>query len=356
VTPPDREGLYGEFMEWDNQTISGLKDLIFIIGAPITGTLTIRTEPVAGEVFVDGESWGIAPQSREIGVGEYTVSFGPVARYYTPAPTEVFVEADVEEVVVGVYEPINGTLTITTTPVSGEVFVNATSWGLAPQSKVVQIGTYIVTFGDVEGYYTPADQTVTVSENVETSVEGVYEPIPGVEVEEITNPEDVTEDDPFIIDATEEALTYLIVYEISDPVTIIVKNVTEPDVDPPPGAWKLLGNYIQIEVTPADVDVNVTIRIYYTQEQLEASGLDENTLIIHYWDTAQDKWIAAESHVNTEEQYVWVNVDHFSLWALMGLPPTPLWSQPTFLAIVIIAVAAIATVTIMITMRRKKPT
>jgi signal peptidase I len=356
VPPPEKEGLYGEFMEWNNQTLSSLRDLIFIIGAPITGTLTIRTEPVAGEVFVDGKSWGIAPQSREIGVGQYTVSFGPVARYYTPPPRRVEVKADLEEVVVGVYKPINGTLTITTTPISAEVFVNGTSWGLAPQSRKVQIGTYIVRFDDVEGYYTPVNQTVTISENVETIVEGVYEPIPGVKVEEIINPEFVTADNPFLVNATEEASAYLIIHEISDPVTIIVKNVTDPDVDPPPGAWKLLGNYIQIDVMPPDVEVNVTIRIYYTQKQLEALGLDESTLTIYYWDTSRREWIAVKSHINAEEQYVWVNVYHFSVWALMGLPPTPLWNQPTFLAIVIIAVAAMAAITIVITVRRKKST
>jgi len=72
-----------------------------------------------------------------------------------------------------------GTLTVTTTPVSGEVFVNGTSWGLAPQSRVVLVGTYNVSFGGVAGYYTPDWRLATVSENVETVVEGIYKPITG---------------------------------------------------------------------------------------------------------------------------------------------------------------------------------
>ena len=74
----------------------------------------------------------------------------------------------------GVYEP-TGTLTVTTTPVAGEVFVNDISWGLAPQSRVVQIGTYNVSFGPVADYITPAWQLAIVYENLTTTVTGVYE-------------------------------------------------------------------------------------------------------------------------------------------------------------------------------------
>ncbi len=112
-------------------------------------------------------------------VGTYNVSFGVVTGYYTPTWQLAAVTEDAETTVTGAYTPITGTLTVDTSPIAGEVFVNETSWGVAPQSRVVQVGTYNVSFGDVAGYYTPTWQLAAVHENLETIVEGVYESILG---------------------------------------------------------------------------------------------------------------------------------------------------------------------------------
>jgi len=357
VPEPDLTGLYEKSMVWSNQTLSSLKDLIFKIGPRITGTLTVTTTPVSGEVFINGESWGIAPQSRDMTIGTYTVSFGDVAGYYAPSDQVVTVYENEEALVEGIYEekpPANGTLTISTTPVAGDIYVDGEYKATGYWSEEVEVGTYTVSFGDVADFSNPANQTVEVSEDQVTEVTGVYEPVPGVVVKEITEPELVNATNPFRVNATEEAATYLIISEISDPITIIVKNITDPvGVDPPPGTWKVLGNYVQINVSNTDITVNATIRIYYTLEQLEASGLDESTLKIHYWNTTLGEWVAVESHVNTEEHFAWANINHFSLWALMGQSPTLVWTQ--FLAIVGIAVAIIAIITIIIIMRKRKP-
>jgi hypothetical protein len=70
-----------------------------------------------------------------------------------------------------------GILSIDTTPVKGEVFVDGQSWGIAPQSRTVNVGTYIVSFGSVSGYTTPSSQTVSVTKGQITTVTGVYKPI-----------------------------------------------------------------------------------------------------------------------------------------------------------------------------------
>ncbi len=179
VPEPDLIGPYGKSMVWFNQTLSSLKDLVFKIETRPTGVLTITTTPVSGEVFVNGTSWGVAPiNNRTVAVGTYNVSFAAVAGYYTPSWRLVTVSENVETTATGAYTPITGTLTVDTSPVAGEVFVNGTSWGVAPQSRVVQVGVYVVTFGDVEGYYTPADQVANVYENFETNIEGVYTRVP----------------------------------------------------------------------------------------------------------------------------------------------------------------------------------
>ncbi|GAG92021.1 unnamed protein product, partial [marine sediment metagenome] len=125
---------------------------------PEVGTLSIDTEPVKGEVFVEGESWGFAPQSQVVEVGTYTVTFGDVDGYTTPEAKVVDVEAGLTTDVMGTYveiPPEKGTLSITTTPVDGEVFVNEESWGTSPAPREVEVGAYTVTYGEVSGYVTP---------------------------------------------------------------------------------------------------------------------------------------------------------------------------------------------------------
>jgi len=145
---------------------------------PNQGTLNIDTSgaPTKGEVFVNGISWGSAPQIRSVSVGTYTITFGALAGYYTPAPQQVTVGEDETEVITGVYTAIVGTLAIYTTgaPTQGEVFVNGISWGTAPQSRQLPVGTYTVSFGAIEDYITPRNQPAEVSENKTTSLTGTY--------------------------------------------------------------------------------------------------------------------------------------------------------------------------------------
>ena len=70
--------------------------------------------------------------------------------------------------------PTKGTLTVDTVPVKGTVYVEGTLWGTAPQSKLVDPGTYIVTFGAVTGYLTPGSQSVAVVAGQTTQVLGTY--------------------------------------------------------------------------------------------------------------------------------------------------------------------------------------
>ncbi len=71
-----------------------------------------------------------------------------------------------------------GTLSITTTPVSGAVLVGGVSWGVAPQSQVVAVGSYTVSFGPVLGYYTPSSVLAIVVTDTTTTITGTYVEMP----------------------------------------------------------------------------------------------------------------------------------------------------------------------------------
>jgi hypothetical protein len=73
--------------------------------------------------------------------------------------------------------PSIGTLSITTTPVNGEVLVDGTSWGVAPVSKSIAAGSHTVSFGSVSGYTAQSSMVISVTAGLTTLVTGIYTPV-----------------------------------------------------------------------------------------------------------------------------------------------------------------------------------
>jgi hypothetical protein len=173
--------------------------------------------------------------------------------------------------------------------------------------------------------------------------------------ETIYNPTSVIQSNPLTINAKTTASCILTLTNVSKPATICIKNITAPaGVNPLPGTYKALGNYIQITADPEDVTVNFTIRLYYTHEQLSELGLDENSLKILYWDEAANDWVAINTQINTTEHYVWATVSHLSIWALVGQPSPALWEQPWFLPSIVIIVAVVLISIAVVFLKKKK--
>ena len=71
-----------------------------------------------------------------------------------------------------------GTLSVTTAPVSGAIYVDMLLKGKKLWSGAVNTGFHVVIFGDVEGYVTPSPQTVTVIADRTYYVIGLYKKLP----------------------------------------------------------------------------------------------------------------------------------------------------------------------------------
>jgi hypothetical protein len=72
--------------------------------------------------------------------------------------------------------PTTAILQVSTTPVTGEVFVDGVDKGAAPQSITLPLGLHIVSFGAVAGYATPASQNINLNQNM--TINGTYTVIP----------------------------------------------------------------------------------------------------------------------------------------------------------------------------------
>jgi subtilisin family serine protease len=129
---------------------------------------------------VNGEQRGITPDTLLLKAGFYIVT----ATYNGETEEQIAEVVATQTTIVELNfvtippPPQQGTLQIKTTPVIGEVYIDGGPQGSAPVTKVVDIGSYTISFGEVPDYITPLSQTVDVYEGQTTFVEGVYEAVP----------------------------------------------------------------------------------------------------------------------------------------------------------------------------------
>ena len=160
--------------------------------AAATGLLHVQTSPAVPSVIslngIPRDSWGI--NFVKLPAGTYTLSFSGVTDYHTPTQVSVSPEwrntrytalTTPITIVAGQTTDVTanftllGNLHVTTTPaVPATITVNGIAredWGLWTNFPA---GSYTVAFGNVDGYTTPAPQTVTVTAGATTTVNGTY--------------------------------------------------------------------------------------------------------------------------------------------------------------------------------------
>ncbi|MEE9297663.1 MAG: M15 family metallopeptidase [Acidimicrobiia bacterium] len=149
------------------------------------GFLRVFTDPaVPGTITVDGiprNDWGMW---TDLPPGDHEVCFGDVADYTTPPCETATVIANATTNVTGTYVSSAGApgaagygmLRATTNPPApSQIIVDGVprdSWGL--NWLKLPPGDYEVAFTDVEGFATPASQTVTIVDGLTTEVTGNF--------------------------------------------------------------------------------------------------------------------------------------------------------------------------------------
>jgi len=133
----------------------------------------------------------------------------------------------------------------------------------------------------------------------------------------------ITENETAVINITNETDTVLELMTRAN-LTDIDINVTEYDENPGTNGTIALANlsrYIEIEAGQELLD-NMTwaiIKVYYTDEEVEAAGIDESSLRLYYWNESSSTWEEMpDSGVNTTANYVWANTTHFSIYGVYG--------------------------------------
>jgi len=131
-----------------------------------------------------------------------------------------------------------GNLSISTTPTGGEVFVNGTYWGDAPVFEEVAVGTYNVSFGEMDGYVTPEPIIATVVADTTEEILGIYtveQPeIPAETTGEETLDSTGTPKTSFVVGETVQISSDVTNVGNEDQPVIVVVQLMDPDYRPLP--------------------------------------------------------------------------------------------------------------------------
>ncbi len=131
------------------------------------------------------------------------------------------------------------------------------------------------------------------------------------------------ESETVIVDAVSETNTKLEITpqgntgEIS--VSIIEYNYNLKEETPETSSSTPLNRYVNIEPAANTIDISsIKIIIYYTDEELAAASIDEETAKIYYYNETNHQWEELNTTVNTAENFASSSVTHFSFYGLFG--------------------------------------
>lgn len=117
---------------------------------------------------------------------------------------------------------------------------------------------------------------------------------------------------------------------------LVITPYPENPVKSPPTGTKPLGKFVDVtyNISPEFVDwptteyhlpTLVTVRIYYTDAELKAAGIENEYLLKMYrWDSKEGTWyLCPETGVNTDANFVFAKTYNLGLFAPMVSPPGP---------------------------------
>ncbi len=168
----------------NNVSIAG-DQLLVISGAQATysvktGSVQVSISP-AGAVTagaqwrVDGGAWQNSGSSV-LGLSvlvSHTIEFKTIAGWTAPAAQTVAVSSVATTAATGTYTQL-GALSVTTTPISGDIHVDGLYKGNGTWSGYITPGPHTVSFGSVTGFTTPTAQTSAVVAGQTTIITGTY--------------------------------------------------------------------------------------------------------------------------------------------------------------------------------------
>ncbi len=146
------------------------------------GTITVTTNNSAATFTVTGPTTytgsGITWSQANVPIGTYTITYGSIPGYDTPASDTQTLVSGSTITFTGLYNLSVGTITVTTNNSAATFNVtgpaNYTGSGTSWSQTNAPIGTYTITFDSIPGYDTPASNTQTLVSKGTIAFTGTY--------------------------------------------------------------------------------------------------------------------------------------------------------------------------------------
>jgi len=142
----------------------------------VSSDLQAATFTISGPATYQGSGQSFSVSSAP--AGSYTISYGAVAGYSTPAPETQTLSAGGQIAFSGVYTNPSGSLSVTTNLAAATFTINGPSTysgnGTSFSVGAAPAGTYTITFGGTTGYAAPAPETKVLSPGGVLSFSGTY--------------------------------------------------------------------------------------------------------------------------------------------------------------------------------------
>jgi len=152
-------------------------------------TLGISTNIRGAKIFLDGEDTGKYADYvfADLSEGTYNVSLKKEGYKSVPENQDIQLSAgsggaDIDFEMIKTHEK----LSIITTPVAGDIFINGKKVGRGKIEQLTEMGQHTVSFGSVEGYKTPRPRVISLS-NAREQLNVSYFPEMKLDVEITTN-------------------------------------------------------------------------------------------------------------------------------------------------------------------------
>jgi hypothetical protein len=184
--------------------------------------------------------------------------------------------------------------------------------GLGAGDSVTVDATYNW-WGDASGPYHETLNPDGIGDEVSFDGEASVDFEPWLEAEVGTAKTETVTDDT--VDAKDEADTEV---DVDGTATVTVAEYAENPGGPPPSGFTTMGKYMDVYVPDTTEVTEIEIRLYYTDDELTAAGIDEESLQL-FW-LNDDVWdVCSDSDVNTAS----INGYSGYIWAIITAYTTP---------------------------------
>ncbi|RXE56812.1 hypothetical protein ABH15_01240 [Methanoculleus taiwanensis] len=127
--------------------------------------------------------------------------------------------------------------------------------------------------------------------------------------------------------ATGTSVTITTTVDLTDETIAFTAFEEPPDNQAVPSTLASVGRYAEITSTISNNQIqSVTIRIFYTDADIAAAGIDEASIRVYWWNPTAQVWEQLPGGVDTAQNVAWGTTSHFSTFALLSVKavtPTP---------------------------------